>query len=96
MSDRRVIPSFANEAEEAQWWFEHSDELDKDFEQAAADGSLGRGTVARRFGLVSNLIRLEPHDAVTARKLAAQRGLEYEKYVQGLLHQALEQELKAS
>lgn len=96
MTNKRIIPSFASEAEEARWWFEHADELNEDFEKAAADGTLGRGTVARRFGLVSNLVRLEPTDADTARKLAAQRGLEYEKYVQGLVHQALEQELKAS
>jgi predicted DNA binding CopG/RHH family protein len=91
-----MIPSFTSEAEEAQWWFEHSDELDKDFEQAAADGTLGHGTLARRFDLKSNLIRIEPRDADTARVLAAQRGLEYEKYVQRLIHDALEQELKAS
>jgi len=78
MTTKRTIPHFANEAEEAQWWFEHSDEFVEDFERSAADGTLGRGTVARRFGLQSNLVRLEPKDAATARELAMKRGVEYE------------------
>ena len=96
MTSKRMIPNFANEAEEAKWWFEHADGFIDDFKQAAADGTLGRGTVARRFGLQSNLVRLEPKDAATARELAAKRGVEYEQYVQRLVHQALEDEQKAS
>jgi hypothetical protein len=38
MADRLRTPRFANEAEEAQWWFDHRDELTGAFEDAAARG----------------------------------------------------------
>jgi hypothetical protein len=94
MANRRVLPKFANEAEEAKWWFEHSDELDEHFLAAAADGTLRRGTIARRFGLSSHIIHIAPKDAELAKAQADKRGPEYEKYVQSLLHQALEQQEK--
>jgi hypothetical protein len=96
MTDKRIIPSFATEAEEAQWWFDHSDELDKDFEQAAAAGTLKRRTIARRFGLVTNFVGLKQNDADKARELAAKQGVEFEAFVQNLVHEALEQVAKAS
>ena len=49
--EKRILPDFKSEAEEAKWWFDHQDELDKDFEQAAAEGRLGRGTAARLAGI---------------------------------------------
>ncbi len=36
--EKRILPDFKSEAEEAKWWFDHQDELDKDFAQAAAEG----------------------------------------------------------
>jgi predicted DNA binding CopG/RHH family protein len=96
MATKRIIPSFSSEAEEAQWWFEHSDELDKDFEQAAADGTLGQARTAQRFGLTSNIVLLTPKDAAMAREQAAKQGIAYEAYVKNLLHEALEQVAKAS
>jgi len=96
MTNRRVLPKFASEAEEAKWWFEHSDELDADFAAAAADGTLKRGSLARRFGLVSNVVDLKPNDADRARELAAKQGIAYETFVQNLVHDALEQVAKAS
>jgi hypothetical protein len=94
MANRRVLPKFADESEEAKWWFEHSDELDADFLAAAADGTLRRGTIARRFGLSSNIIHIDSKDVELAKAQADKRGLEYEKYIQSLLHQALEQQEK--
>jgi hypothetical protein len=41
------IPKFASEAEEAQWWYDHRDELTKAFEDAAARGELRTGSAAR-------------------------------------------------
>ncbi len=37
--------TFANEAEEAEWWESNEDALLEDFERASADGRLGLGTV---------------------------------------------------
>ena len=92
----RVIPGFASEAEEAKWWFDHQDEFLEDFKEAAANGTLGQGTVARRMGLPTTTIRLDPVDIQMAREQAEKRGLKYQTYLKMLLHEALTREAKAS
>jgi hypothetical protein len=47
--EKRILPDFKSEAEEAKWWFDNQDELLKDFEQAAAEGRLGCGTATLRW-----------------------------------------------
>jgi predicted DNA binding CopG/RHH family protein len=41
-------------------------------------------------------IRMPIADIETAREIAEKRGLPYQTYIKGLLHQALERERKAS
>jgi len=41
------LPKFKNEAEEAQWWFDHRDEVSAEFSRAVANGSIGEGSAAR-------------------------------------------------
>jgi hypothetical protein len=41
------LPKFKNESEEAQWWYDHREDLDAEFERAAANGTLGEGTLGR-------------------------------------------------
>ena len=41
------MPKFETEAEEAQWWFDHRDDLSDEFLRRAAEGTLGQGTVGR-------------------------------------------------
>ena len=100
MSDTFKIPDFASEAEEAQWWYDHRDELTKAVENAAARGDLHTGSVARlareRAGGMTptTTIRLDPQDISRARALAAKRGLRYQTYVKMLLHEALQAEEK--
>ena len=48
MSHILATPDFQSEAEEAAWWDSHPDETLAIFEQAAEDGTLGRGTLTRR------------------------------------------------
>ena len=96
MTNKRVIPKFNSEAEEADWWFEHADDFADDILAGIADGTLKRSTVAQRFGLVSNVVEIKPTDAERAREYAATRGIEYEAYVQQLVHEALEHVAKAS
>jgi hypothetical protein len=96
MTNKRVLPDFANEEEEAAWWFEHADELADDFVAAAADGTLGRRRTAERLGLVSNLVTIKPHDADVAREMAARQGVPYETFVADVFHKALETLAKAS
>ena len=49
MKDRSLpeMPRFANEAEEAQWLFDHREDISKDFAAAAKNGTLGEGSLAR-------------------------------------------------
>ena len=87
--EERIVPKFETEAEEAQWWFDNQDELLKDFQQAAAEGRLGVRTVARRMGIPTTTIRLDPGDIALAREQAAKRGLKYQTYLKMLVHEAL-------
>jgi hypothetical protein len=47
MSNQLKIPEFANEAEEARWWYEHRDDLIVAFEEAAVRDDLRIGSAAR-------------------------------------------------
>jgi len=85
----RTLPDFRTEAEEAKWWFDNQDALDKEFAQAAAEGRLGRGTAARLGGIPTTTIRLDPDDIALARAQASKRGLKYQTYLKMLLHEAL-------
>ena len=87
--EKRLVPKFETEAEEAKWWFDTQDELLKDFERAAAEGRLGHGTVAKRMGIPTTTIRLDPVDIELARKQAEKRVLKYQTYLKMLLHEAL-------
>ena len=94
--EKRVVPKFESEAEEAKWWFDNQDELLKDFERAAAEGRLGHGTVARRMGIPTTTIRLDPADIALARDQATARGLKYQTYLKMLLHEALQRNQKSA
>lgn len=80
---------FASEAEEAAWWKAKENALLEDFKKAAADGSVGVGTVARRAALPTTTIRLDPDDITKAREQAAERGLRYQTYLKMIIHEAL-------
>jgi predicted DNA binding CopG/RHH family protein len=90
MIEKRILPDFKNEDEEAKWWFDHQDELDKDFAQAAAEGRLGRGTAARLGGIPTTTIRFDPGDIALAREQTNKRGLKYQTYLKMLAHEALQ------
>ena len=92
MEQALKIPKFKTEGDEARWWFENKDQLAKRFERAAAEGKLGRGTVARRGSTPTTTIRLDPEDIAKARFHAAKKGLKYQTYLKMLIHEALEKE----
>ena len=100
MADKLKIPAFASEAEEAQWWYDHREEVAKVFEEAAARGELRTGTAARlarqhATGITpTTTFRLDPQDISRARALAAKRGVRYQTYLKMLLHEALAAEEK--
>lgn len=97
MRQKRTIPVFKSEADEAEWWYKNRARLDKDLLAAAKKGGLRRldrttlkaRLAASKARMVS--IRLPKTDIQLARKQAAQRGLAYQTYIKSLLHQALRQ-----
>jgi predicted DNA binding CopG/RHH family protein len=86
------IPEFKSEEEEARWWAENQDLLLDEFKAAAKEGTLGRGTLARRGQTPTTTIRLDPSDIELAKIQAEQRGLKYQTYLKMIIHQALQQE----
>ena len=64
----------------------------KQFETAAKDGTLGRGTLVRRGQTPTTTIRLDPADIELAKSQAEQRGLKYQTYLKMIIHQALRQD----
>jgi predicted DNA binding CopG/RHH family protein len=92
MEQTLKVPEFKTEGDEARWWVENQDRLVQQFERAAAEGKLGRGTVARRGNTPTTTIRLDPEDIAKARFYAERKGLKYQTYLKMLIHQALRQE----
>jgi predicted DNA binding CopG/RHH family protein len=88
------VPVFANESEEADWWFENREKLADDFEKAAAEGRLGYGTAKQRGVTPPTAIQLAEADLARAKVLAERRGLRYQTYLKMLIHEALEREEK--
>jgi predicted DNA binding CopG/RHH family protein len=89
MAQRLEVPKFANEAEEARWWFENQDIVADEFELAASEGRLGHGRAKQRVLAARGLLQLESEDAERARRQAKGRGMEYQEYLKMVLHQAL-------
>jgi hypothetical protein len=94
----RPLPKFANETEEADWWYAQRDRLT---EEAAA--ALARGELKERRLPPSPLtgrsaksvtIRVPEQDLARAQDLAAKRGVGCQTYLKMLLHEALEAEEK--
>ena len=94
------LPKFANEDEEAKWWFDNRELVSDEFQKAAAEGRLKRGGVRRLFAergipfpepqpLPTTTIRLDPEDIAKARVQATERGLRYQTYLKMILHEEL-------
>jgi predicted DNA binding CopG/RHH family protein len=87
------IPRFKSEREEAEWWDKHPEVITQLFLKAKKDGKIKRLPMIR--GATKPLtIRIPITDIETAQELAQKRGLPYQTYIKGLLHQALARERK--
>jgi len=97
MKQKRVIPAFKSEAEEAEWWHKNRARLDKDVVDAAKKGKLKRldqATLKARLAASKSRvvsIRLPEDDIALARQQATHKGLPYQTYIKSVLHQALRQ-----
>ena len=87
------LPTFKSEKEEAEWWDAHPDVITALFLKAKKEGRIKRLPVVR--GATKPVtIRMPIGDIDRAQELAEKRGLPYQTYIKGLLHQALERERK--
>jgi predicted DNA binding CopG/RHH family protein len=85
-------PEFKSEAEEARWYEKNPDALLTEFKDAAKDGTLGQGSLAKRGLTPTTTIRLDKRDIELAKRQAEERGLRYQTYLKMLIHQALRDE----
>jgi len=88
------IPKFKSEKQEAEWWDAHPEVVTALFLKAKQEGKIKRLPVVRG-ATKSTTIRLPIADIETAQQMAEKRGLPYQTYLKGVLHQALERERKA-
>jgi len=92
-----VIPSFQSEAQEARWWDRHRRSVEAELRRRLRRGSTH--TLAevmegleKKESLKPVTIRMRSDDIVTARGLAARKGIGYQTYIKLLLREALERE----
>lgn len=90
---RRKVPKFATEAEEAKWWDDHKEMIERNLIRAIDDGTVQHGTARRlvREARASRniTIRMAEADLNLARKQAEEKGLPYQTYIKSVLHEAL-------
>jgi predicted DNA binding CopG/RHH family protein len=91
MATSLEIPTFATEAEEADWWLEHREQVEADLREAMTEGRTGRGTLMR-LAMDANRVVLDAEDVSKAHELAARKGIPYQTYVKSLVHEALKKE----
>lgn len=95
MKQKRVIPAFKSESEEAEWWYKNRSKLDKDLVETPKKlNRLDHKTLKTRLAASKSRvvsIRLPETDIELARQQATQKGLPYQTYIKSVLHQALRQ-----
>ncbi len=90
---RRKVPKFFTEAEEAKWWDDQKEMIERNLIRAIDGGTVERGTARRlvREARASRniTIRIAETDLSLARKQAHEKGLPYQTYIKSVLHEAL-------
>jgi predicted DNA binding CopG/RHH family protein len=96
---RIIVPKFATEAEEANWWYENRHLHDKIFHTAVKSGEaqvlnkeklLARVEASKAKAAAPVVsMRIPEADLALARKQAERKGLPYQTYIKSLLHETL-------
>ena len=95
---RRIVPRFATEAEEADWWYQNREVHGKDLLAAVSSGEaqiltkeklLARIEASKKKPAPVVALRIPEADLALARKQAEQKGLPYQTYIKSLLHETL-------
>jgi predicted DNA binding CopG/RHH family protein len=99
----RAMPNFANQAEEAQWWYENRNKHGKQLLAAVKNGEAHvltkenlRARIAASKKTPSPVValRIPEADLALARKQAERKGLPYQTYIKSLLHEILSEREK--
>jgi DNA-binding MarR family transcriptional regulator len=98
------IPHFENEEQEAQWWYDHRNEVEEDFVQGLKDGRVKRASetergrrviraakraLAAREAAKAFIASASEQDRERFHDLAIKAGLDDETYIQQMLLSAL-------
>ena len=96
VSDRIIVPKFATEAEEADWWYKNRHIHDKQMHAAVKSGKaqiltreklLARIEASKKKPAPVVALRIPAADLALARKQAERKGLPYQTYIKSLLHE---------
>jgi predicted DNA binding CopG/RHH family protein len=95
---KRVIPAFASEVEEAEWWYKNRNIHGKQLLAAVRNGEAqvltkqklrGRIAASKKTPAPTVALRIPEADLALARKQAERKGLPYQTYIKSLLHETL-------
>lgn len=95
---KRIMPAFATEAEEAQWWYDNRNRHGEQLLAAVKSGGVQMLTNEKlRTRLAASkktpapvvALRIPQGDLALARRQAEQKGLPYQTYIKSLLHETL-------
>jgi predicted DNA binding CopG/RHH family protein len=95
---KSIVPAFATEAEEADWWYQNRKIHDKELLAAVRSGEaqiltkeklLARIAASKKAPAPVVSLRIPAADLVLARKQAEEKGLPYQTYIKSLLHETL-------
>ncbi len=96
--NKRILPTFATAAEEAEWWYKKRNVHGKELLAAVKSGdakALTKDELRRRIEASKRkptpavALRIPEADLAMARKQAEQKGLPYQTYIKSLLHETL-------
>jgi len=101
---KRIVPAFATEAEEADWWYRNREVHGRELLAAVRSGEaqiltreklLARIEASKKKPAPVVALRIPAADLALARKQAEQKGLPYQTYIKSLLHETLAEREKA-
>lgn len=95
---KRIVPMFATEVEEAEWWYKNRNIHGKELLAAVKSGEaqiltkeklLARIAASKKRPAPVVALRIPAADLALARKQAEEKGLPYQTYIKSLLHETL-------
>ena len=95
---KRTVPVFTSEAEEAAWWYKNRGAHGAQLQAAVKSGEVQRLTrekliervaASRKTPAQVVALRIPQADLALARKQAEEKGLLYQTYIKSLLHETL-------